>query len=76
VCHTLWVRRHEGLVSPDSGVVVDISRLGESDNRVNEDVCSSLSSSSDSEFSVGSVHGVSGLESDDGPPRELVKVGS
>jgi hypothetical protein len=56
--------------------VVDISGLGQTDNGVNEDVGSSLSSSSDSELSVSSVHGVSGLESDNSPPRELVEVGS
>ena len=73
--HSLGVRRHQSLVSPNSGVVVDISRLGQSDNRVNEDVGSSLSSSSDGEFSVGSVHWVSGLESDNSPPRKFVEVG-
>jgi hypothetical protein len=72
--HSLGVGRHEGLVSPDSGVVVNISRLGKTDNWVNEDVRSPLSSGSDSEFSVGSVHGVSGLERDDSPPRELVEM--
>jgi hypothetical protein len=72
--HSLGVRRHQCLISPNSGVVIDISRLGQSNNRVNEDVGSSLSSSSDGEFSVGSVHWVSGLESDNSPPREFVEV--
>jgi hypothetical protein len=66
--HSLGVRGHQSLISPDSGVVVDISRLGQSNNWVDEDVGSSLSSSSDGQFSVGSVHWVSGLESDNRPP--------
>lgn len=72
--HSLRVGRHESLVSPDSGVVVDVSGLGQANNRVDEDIGPPLSCGSDSEFSVGSVHGVSSLESDNGPPRELVKV--
>jgi len=66
--HSLRVGRHQSLVSPDPGVVVDISGFGQSNNRVNEDVGSSLSSGSDGQLSVGSVHWVSGLESDDSPP--------
>lgn len=41
--------------------MVNVSGLGESDDRVNEDVGLSVSGSSDGELSVGSVHGVSGL---------------
>jgi hypothetical protein len=66
--HSLGVRRHQCLISPNSGVVIDISRLGQSNDRVNEDVGSSLSSGSYSEFSVSSVHRVSSLESDNSPP--------
>jgi hypothetical protein len=66
--HSLGVGRHQCLISPNSGVMVDISRLGQSNDRVNKDVGSSLSSGSDSQFSVGSVHWVSGLESDNSPP--------
>jgi hypothetical protein len=66
--HSLGVGRHQSLISPNSGVVVDISRLGQSNNRVNEDVGSSLSGSSDGQLSVSSVHWVSSLESDDSPP--------
>lgn len=66
--HSFGVGRHQSLISPNSSVVIDISRLGQSNNRVNEDVGSSLSCSSDGQFSVGSVHRVSGLESDYSPP--------
>jgi hypothetical protein len=48
--------------------MVDIARFRKSDNRVNKHVGSSLSGSSDCEFSVGSVHRVSCLESDDFAP--------
>lgn len=76
VSHTLWVRRHQSLIGPNSSVVVDISWLGQSDDGVDQDVGSSLSSSSDGQLSVGSVHGVSGLESDDFSPCDFVEVGS
>jgi len=74
VGHSLRVRRHERLVSSDTGVVVDVSRLGETDDGVDKDVGTTLTSGSDGEFSVGSVHRVSGLESDDLAPSELVEV--
>jgi hypothetical protein len=74
VSHTFGVRGHERLVSSDTGVVVDISGLGKTDNGVDEDVGPSLTGGSDSKLSVGSVHGVSGLESNDLAPCELVEV--
>jgi hypothetical protein len=56
--------------------VVDVSWLGKTDDGVNENVGSSLSGGSDSQLSVGSVHWVSGLESDNLSPRNFVEVGS
>lgn len=76
VSHTLGVRGHKSLVSSDTSVVVNISRLGKTDNGVDEDVGSSLTGSSDGKLSVGSVHRVSGLESDNLSPGELVEMGS
>lgn len=76
VGHTLGIRGHESLVSSDTSVVINISGLGKTDNGVDEDVCSSLTGSSDGELSVGTVHRVSGLESDNLAPGELVEVSS
>lgn len=74
--HTLGIRGHESLVSSDSSVVVNISGLGKTDNGVDEDIGSSLTGSSNGKLSVGSVHRVSGLESDNLSPGELVEMGS
>jgi hypothetical protein len=74
VGHTLRVRRHEGLVSPNTGEVVDVSGLGETDDGVDEDVGATLTSRSDRELTVSAVHGVTSLESDDLPPCDLVEV--
>ena len=74
--HTLRVRRHQSLISSDSGVMVDISRFGQTYDWVNEDIGSSLSSGSDGKFSMSSVHWVSSLESDDFSPCDLVEMGS
>lgn len=76
VGHTLGVRGHESLVSSDTSVVVNISGLGKADNGVDEDVGSSLTGGSDGKLSVGSVHRVSGLESDNLSPGDLVEMGS
>lgn len=74
--HSLGVSADDRLVDTDTGEVVDISGLGESDDGVNEDVRVLLTGSTDGELSVSSVHGVTSLEGDDTGPRELVEVGS
>jgi hypothetical protein len=76
VRHTVGVLGHQSLVRSNTGVVVDISGLGQTDNRVDQDVGLSLSGRSDGQFSVGSVHGVSGLESDDLSPCHLLEEAS
>lgn len=76
VSHTLGEGGHQSLVSSNSGVVVDVSWFGKTDDGVNKNVGSSLSGGSDGQLSVGSVHWVSGLESDDLSPRDFVEVGS
>jgi hypothetical protein len=74
--HSVGVLGHQSLVSSDTGVVIDITRLSKTDNGVDEHVGLMLTSSSDGQFSVSSVHGVSGLESNDLPPRDLLEVSS
>lgn len=71
--HTVGVLGHQGLVRSDTSVVIDISGLGQTDDGVNQDVRLSLSGGSDGQFSVSSVHGVSGLESDNLSPCHLLE---
>lgn len=58
--HTVGVSGQEGLVDTDTGEVVDITGLGETDNGVDENVSLAGTGSADSEFSVRTVHGVPG----------------
>lgn len=74
--HSIGVSREEGLVYADSGEVVDITRLSETDHWVNQDIGLSGASGTNSEFSVGAMHGVSGLESYDSLPSEFVEMQS
>lgn len=72
--HSVGVLGHQGLVGPDSGVVVDVTGLGETDDGVDQDVGLVLTSRTDGQLSVSPVHGVTGLESDDLAPRDLFEV--
>lgn len=74
VGHAFGVRRHERLIRPDTGVVVDVARFSETDDGVDQDIRPVLPSSANSEFSVGAVHRVSRLESDDFAPSEFVEI--
>lgn len=56
--------------------MVDISRLGQPHDRVDEDVRSSLSGGTDGQFPMSPVHRVPGLESDYLPPCDFLEVGS
>jgi hypothetical protein len=73
---TLGVRRHESLVRADTGVVVDVSGLGEADDGVDEDVGAVLAGGTDGELAVSAVHGVTGLEGDNLAPCDLLEVGA
>ena len=57
------VAAHDGLVGSDTSVVIDITRLGQAHDGVNENVRLVLSRSSNGEFSMGAVHRVTSLES-------------
>ena len=54
--------------------MVDITWLGETHHGVNEYICMSLASSSNGELSMGSVHRVTSLESDNFPPCEFLEM--
>ena len=74
VAHAVGVLGHNGLVDTDTGVVVDVTGLGETDDGVDEDVRLPLAGSADGELTVSTVHGVAGLEGDDLAPGDLVEV--
>jgi hypothetical protein len=56
--------------------VIDVSGLGQTDYGVDQDVGLSLSGGSDGQLSVRSVHGVSGLESDNLSPCHFLEEAS
>jgi hypothetical protein len=72
--HAVGVSVHQGLVDTHTGEVVDITRLGQTHNGVDEHVSVVGAGSADGQLSVSTMHGVSGLESDDSGPAELVEV--
>lgn len=76
MAEAVGVLLHDSLVDAHTGVVVNVSRLGKTDDGVDEDVCLSLASSTDRQFTVSTMHGVAGLESYDLPPCYLLEVGT
>ena len=60
--HSIGVAGENCLVNSYTGEMVDISGLSETDDGVDEDICVARTSSADSEFAMGSVHWVAGLE--------------
>lgn len=73
-CHSVGVSREEGLVHTHTSEVVDVTRLGKTDDGVNEDVGVVGTSGADRQLTVSSVHGVTSLESNDASPAQLVEV--
>jgi hypothetical protein len=53
------------LVDADAGEVVNVTGLGHTDHRVDQDVGLAGAGSTNSQLSVSAVHGVSRLESND-----------
>lgn len=76
VAKTVGVLLHDCLIDANTGVVVDVSGLGETDDGVDEDVGLALAGGADGELTVSTVHGVAGLEGDNLLPRELLEVGT
>lgn len=72
--HTVGVSRHERLVDTNASVVVDITRLGHTNDGVDEHIGLALTSSSHGELTMSTVHRVTSLESDDLAPCDLGKV--
>lgn len=72
--HAVGVSGKEGLVDADTGEVVDVTRLGETHDGVDQHVGLTGSGSANGKLTVSAVHGVTGLESDDLGPAKLVEV--
>lgn len=72
--HAVGVTGHQRLVDTDTGEVVNVTGLGETDDGVDEDVGLAGAGSADRQLTMSAVHGVPGLERDDLLPAELVKV--
>lgn len=72
--HSVGVTGQESLVDTDTGEVVDVTGLGQTNDRVDQDVGLALAGSADRQLTVSAVHGVAGLESDDLGPAKLVEV--
>jgi hypothetical protein len=72
--HAVGVSGQESLVDTDTGEVVNVTGLGETDDGLDEDVGLLRAGSADRQLTVSTVHGVSGLESNDLLPAELVEV--
>ena len=71
--HSIGVSADDCFVDTNTSESVDISRFGKANDRVDENVGVSLTSSADGQFSVCSVHGVSSLESNDVSPGQLLE---
>ena len=39
VCHSIRILGHDGLVDANTSVMVDVTGLGEANNRMDEDIC-------------------------------------
>jgi hypothetical protein len=58
-CHTVGVAREKGLVGADPGEVVNVTGLGQTNDRVDEDIGLTGTCSTDGQLTVSSVHRVS-----------------
>lgn len=72
--HAVGVAGKKSLVDADTGEVINVTGLGKTDDGVDEHVGLSAAGGTDSELTVGAVHWVAGLESDDLGPAKLVEV--
>jgi hypothetical protein len=73
-CHAIGVSWEQGLVNADTGEMVNVTRLRQTDNWVDKNICLTSTSGADCQLAMGSMHGVSGLESNNLGPTEFVEV--
>src|SRR5258705_257838 len=74
MAHTIGVLGHDGLVHPDTGVMIDVARFCQAHYGVDEDVGLALARSSNGKFPVRTVHRIPGLEGDDLAPSEFLEM--
>mmetsp|Transcript_23936 Transcript_23936/g.37280 ORF Transcript_23936/g.37280 Transcript_23936/m.37280 type:complete len:569 (-) Transcript_23936:50-1756(-) len=74
--HARGVGLQQFQVDPDSGEVIDISRLGHTDNRVDKHVGLGIASSTEGQLTVRAMHGVTGLEGNNTDITGLAESGS
>lgn len=72
--HAVWISRKKSLVDTDTGKVIDVARLGQTNDGVDEHVGLTGTGSANGQLTMGAVHWVAGLEGDDLGPAKLVKV--
>lgn len=72
--HAVGVTGQECLIGADTGEVVNVTGLGQTDDRVDQNVGLARASRADGQLTMSTVHGVTGLESDDAGPAQLVEV--
>lgn len=72
--HAVGVTGEEGLIGTDTSEVVNVTRLGQTNDGVDQDVSLARASRADGQLTVSTVHGVTGLESDNAGPAQLVEV--
>jgi len=72
--HAVGVTGKESLVGTDTGEVVDITGLGKTDDGMDQDIGLARAGRADGQLTVSTVHGVTGLESDNAGPAQLVEV--
>jgi len=72
--HAVGVPRQQRLVDAHACEVVDVTGLGEADNRVNQHVGLAGAGRAHGELAVSTMHGVPGLEGDDFGPAKLVEM--
>ena len=71
--HAVRVGAHDGLVDAHARVVVDVARLGQADDGLNQHVGLVHPRRPDRQLAVSAVHRVARLEGDDLAPGELLE---
>jgi hypothetical protein len=72
--HAIGIAGHQGLVDADTGEVIDVTRLGKTNDGMDQHIGLARPRSADSQLAMRAVHGVPRLEGHDLLPAQLVKV--
>lgn len=74
--HTVGILGHEGLVDTHTGIVINVTGLGQTHDGVDQQVGLAGAGSTDSQLTMSTVHGVASLEGDNTGPLQLLEVGA